>query len=207
MRYEKNEKAILLFRAIGEIDDRLLHETTLYRPKKPVLSRALLIAACLTFSLMLSVGAFLITMQTKKDEAVGTHAPSDGGVSVDTLDTILLEESDAQAPSASGDAIDFFGGEAYLVWQRTDTGEIYVSRALTSYEVEALRSEIPNGTQIKETDSEPLCRVWILLGDGTAVSPHLKPSDGNVGVGELFDYHAELIPSNAFSSKISDILN
>jgi len=207
MKYGKEEKAILLFRTIGEIDDRLLQEAVLYRPKPSVLPRVLLIAASLLFSLMLSVGAFLITHRQIKEDDVGNTPPGDVGATEQTLDDILLEKSAAQRPTTSADAIEFFGGTAYVVWQRTDTQEIYVSRALTSYEAEALRSEISNGTQIRESDSEPLCRVWIVPGDGTAVSPHLKPSDGNVGVGELFDYHAELIPSDAFNSKLSEILN
>ncbi|MBR3895149.1 MAG: hypothetical protein IKJ35_08400 [Clostridia bacterium] len=205
MKNQKEEKAILLFREIGEMDDRLIQEAMLYRPKTSAFSHVLLIAACLVFSLMLSVGAFLITHRNVKDENVGHTSPGDGSATEQTLDAILLAQSDAQA--ASADDIEFFGEKSYVVWQRTDTEEIYVSRALTSYEVEYLTSEISNGTQIEAGKSEPICRVWIVLGDGTALSPHLKPSDGNVGVGELFDYHAELIPSDAFNSKISDILN
>ena len=67
--------------------------------------------------------------------------------------------------------------------------------------------EIPKGTPVGESPQALSYRVWIVMGDGSVVTPHLKPSDGNVGSAELFDYNAELIPSQAFNSQISEILN
>lgn len=208
MKHDKTEKALYLFREIGGIDERLIHEAIFYRPKKSALPRVLLVAAALSLSLVLAVGAFLITMQTQKGHSSNDAItpPTDQNEVPPTLDSILLSQSDKQNAVAS-DAIEFFGGNAYVVWQRTDSNEIYVSRALTSHEVKRLTSEIANGTPIQESEAEPLCRVWILLGDGSTVSPYLEPSNGNVGAAELFDYHAELIPSTAFNSTLSEILN
>lgn len=208
MKHDKTKQAIYLFREMGGIDERLIHEAIVYRPKKSALPRVLLIAAALSLSLVLAVGAFLVTMQTQKGHSSNDALPpsTDRDEVLPTLDSILLSQSEKQSAVASN-AIEFFGGNAYVVWQRTDSNEIYVSRALTSREVKWLTDEIANGTPVTEGEEEPLCRVWILLGDGNTLSPHLEPSDGNDGAAELFDYHAELIPSTAFNSKLSEILN
>ncbi|MBQ7346660.1 MAG: hypothetical protein IJW55_01750 [Clostridia bacterium] len=208
MKYAKQAKTAYLFREIGGIDDRLVQEAMLYRPRK-ILPQFFLIAACITLSLALSVGAFLISMRgDKKDESNrndGDLAYTDGTVAP-TLDKIL-SEADAYTTVASAEALDYFSGNAYVVWQHTDSDEVYVSRVLTDRELEKLTKEIGNGKAVGAQETELTSRVWIVVGDGSVLSPYLKPSDGNIGSAELFDYNAELIPSDSFNSQISEILN
>ena len=82
-----------------------------------------------------------------------------------------------------------------------------MSRALTKDEVDQIYRSIGKGTKVGDTSPSPDCHVWVLCGNGEVLSPYLLASAGNVGNAELFDYNAELIPSEQLISCIADILN
>ena len=205
MNNAKKAKTAYLFREIGTIDDRLLQEAISYRPQR-ILPRTLMIAASLALTVSLSFGAILIAMrQGSKNEAFDGEVGTPIDVTVNEF--TLYSQSVAYTTVASAQQIDFFGGKAYVVWQGAEEETLCVSRALSESEVASLTREIPKGTPVGESPQALSYRVWIVMGDGNVVTPHLKPSDGNVGSAELFDYNAELIPSQAFNSQISEILN
>ena len=63
-------------------------------------------------------------------------------------------------------------------------------------------------TQLSREDSESVeVKVWLSYGDGTVVSPYLKHTRGNTGYGTLFDYSAEVEPSEKLTSTIHKLLN
>ena len=83
---------------------------------------------------------------------------------------------------------------------------LYVSRTLTEDEVQRLTYYMQNGKRLDDSTVLPQCRVWIVYGDGSVVSPYLQISNGNDGAGEMFDYNAEVIPNADFTFCLSDIL-
>lgn len=206
MRYRNPEKTKRLFRAIGEIDDWLVHEAEVWRPQRSAFPRMLMIAACLTLALSLSVGAFLISMRNLKQDT--ENAPNESDAILSSLDTVLLEHRDTATYTtlSSADKLDFFSGAPCVVWRYADSQSLCVSRKLTAGELQKLTTEIDRGTSVGVASPSLTCQVWILPGDGTVISPYLKSSSGNVGT-ELFDYNAELIPTERFNSCISEILN
>ena len=205
MKYTKQEKAARLFRAIGEIDDVLVQEAQTYRPQRRTgAARMILLAAALSFSVLLMFSTILISMRSDRDKATG-----DTDESIPKLDQIFLSQrNDANYTTLSSEEeLPFFDGETYLVWQYADSDELCISRALTRSEITTLNQSMGKGDRVGETSPELSCRVWMLCCDGKVLSPYLEVSAGNVGSAQLFDYEAELIPSEDFTSCISGILN
>ena len=210
MRHTKEEKIAYLFDEIGSISDVLITEAAYYRPKKrrvPVL-KYVGMAACLLLCcvLLFRVGGLVGDFFSIFDKS--TESPEDTQT-VDSLDALLTQhEGDLQYTTlGSVGELDLFGGQAYLVWQEEGSDELCVSRPLQTYEVKNLKTRISSGQSVgADPQSSPTCRVWIVCGDGTVITPYLKLSDGNIGVGELFDYDPELNPSSSFISYVSDIL-
>ena len=209
---DRYQKAAYLFSEIGGIDDRLLHEAEVYKPKSRVMPRILLVAACLALTVSLCLGTVVVASRaidrllplvqdTQSPDVPDASTPK-------TLDEMLVLSRDtASYDRVRAEEFDFYDGRARLIWRYGDGDEVCVSRALTAYELSSLEREARKGTSVGETSPELTCRVWISLGDGTVVSPYLKLTEGNVGVAEFFDYDAELMPTEAFNSQISDILN
>ncbi len=208
----KRKKALYLLREIGNIDDRLVQEALLYRAGRAS-PRVLLVAACIAMSLLLVLGTFAVSMMSRKGE--DSDAPQGGAPMqdhtqrVEALDEMLVSSRDSIAYTTvtSQSELEFFDGKAYVVWQYADSTGYCVSRALTAAEADALIRSAEGGSDVGINSPDPQCRVWILLGDGTVISPYLKSSAGNVGIGTLFDYDPELIPSQSFTSRLSDILS
>ena len=227
----KKTKAERLFRAIGEIDDNLLQEAMLYRPaRKTAFSRVILLAATLSAFAVLVVAGTVIAMRGQNgtpntppvSEDHTPNAPSyseqesangeSEAVALDVLLKGVLMHPGTDAPTgatytAVQDASDlpFRTGRAHIVWEYN--GTYYISRALTAREIATLTGELGKGERVGEQSPALSCKVWILLSDGTVVSPYLEPSTGNTANSSLFDYEAELIPSDAFLSYVSGILN
>ena len=206
MKRTNAEKTKYLFRAIGEIDDRLVQEAAFYRPQRSAFSRVMLIAACLSLSLVLSVGAFLLANRRDSVKDEGTP-PASGTPAVANLDVLLLDQRDnaSYTTVASAEEINLFSGEVRVVWQYEDSDTLCVSRALSDRESAMLTAHLGSGTSVGENSPTLTCKVWIALGDGTVVSPYLKASAGNTDT-VLFDYNAEILPTQGFISCISEIL-
>ena len=211
MKNEKKRKAELLFDAIGRLDDRLLQDALTWRPRNRLaITRALLIAATLSLSAAVMISGVLLAL--RRDNEPNADFPPDNGTeetnpTVIPLDTALLAVRDhASYATVSTDKISFYDGKARIVWQYADSDTLCVSRELTRQELEVLREELGKGDRVG-TDSPALsCTVWVICGDGEVLSPYLEASAGNVGQGELFNYEAELIPSDTLTSCISGIL-
>ena len=209
MKDKKAEKITYLFRAIGEIDDRLVQEAAFYRPRQSAFSRVMLVAACLALSTVLAVGAFVLANRRDKGEDIGNvgNTPMFESPALQTLDTLLLNQRDTAnyTTVSSEEELDLFSGEVRVVWQYADSDTLCISRELTEREFGTLTRQLDKGTSVGESSPALSCKVWIVLGDGTVITPYLKPSVGNCGI-DLFDYNAELLPSNQFISCISEIL-
>lgn len=207
MRYTKRQKAEYLFREMDGIRDSILAQSLAYRPSRRArILPMLALAACLVFAFTVGVGRLLSLF----DKA---HAPSgdlnDAPAQTLSLDAMLTEQRyHANYTTCASEAlIDYFSGDACVVWQYGDSDLLYVSRALSSRELNDLVSEIDRGTAVGTSSPKPNCRVWILLGNGEVLTPYLQNTNGNRSAAELTDYEAELIPTEEFVSSLSEILN
>lgn len=209
MRHTKEEKIAYLFDEIGGISDVLITEAAYYRPQKrrpPVLKYVGIAASILLCCLILFRVGDLIGSKIFAPKNEETDVTLDPVTSLEVLLTEYSDELQYTTVSSKGE-LDLFGGEAYLVWQEEGSDTLCISRSLSKAEVQRLKRSIPSGQSVGEAPvSAPACRVWIVCGDGTVITPYLMLTDGNVGVGELFDYDPELTPSSSFTSYVSDIL-
>lgn len=201
MKSDKQKKALELFESIGQIDDSLLQEAMEYRPRRLSFSRFLPLAAALLLCVILSVSILTVALRN-------TFPPPPAAESSKTLDEALLalrDQSTEVQLEAESD-IPFFDGSAYLVWQYESDGTLCISRPLNDDEVKLLGKHFGQGERIGSESTPLSCRVWLLVGNGDVYSPYLPYSAGNVGKANLFDYEAELLPTDAFVATVSDIL-
>lgn len=206
MKSNKEQKARDLFESVGEIDDTILQDALTYVPQKrrQLQWRLLPLAACLILctALLLASLRFLRPSQATPPNA---GLQGDGGAS---LDAILLElrDRDVGQSVTSEQAVPFFDGYAYLVWQYRDSGELCISQALSGQELASLSAEFGKGERIDSDSASQACRLWLVLGNGEVYSPYLPLSSGNVGQADLFDYEAELRLSDGLIAAVTGIL-
>ena len=212
MKHTQDEKLAYLADEIGRVEDRFLAETMSYRSAR-TLSWKLPTAIAASILALVVSGSLIFGSLRPNTSDTPTQAPptSDIGNAPTpppvTLDGILSEG--AKTPFGiiqSADAIHYFEG-VYLVWQTADSDTLYRSRDLTDSETKRLFSLIDKGAHVGSESPSQVCRVWLLRGDGTVLTPYLPNTAGNMGSSVLFDYEAELHPSKELISCISDILN
>jgi len=201
----REQKRNRLMDAIGSIDDRFLTEAARYRPKKQRGMRSLLLAACLTFT------AVLVVLCVEIFSAVDSGKPpfgTESGKDPSTLDEVLLFGKEGASCETLSEVSKqyIFNGKAYLIWQYADSSEFTISRALTEAEVKTLVNAISKGKPVGENAPAQSCRVWLTLGDGTILTPYLPATDGNKGAAVLFDYEAELEPSEDLIQSVTGLL-
>lgn len=206
MKDQNIKKTEYLFDEIGGVSDILITEAALYRTTKKsrhhTWIKVLSVAACLLLCFTLTAHTLISLFEKSftNDETSSTVLPN-------SLDGLLCDGEEIRYTTLSSvGELDLLGNAAYVVWQEEGSELLCVSRELTALEVQNLKARINTGNAVTASTPTPACRVWIVCGDGTVVSPYLKQSDGNVGVGALFDYEPELIPSSSFTSYVSDIL-
>lgn len=214
MKHTQEEKLRYLVDELGRVDDRFLAETMTYRSPRTLSWKLPTAIAASVLAIVVSASLILGSILPSTPD-VGTQAPNtppaqnvpDTPLSPPSLDALLAESTHAPFGTIqSADAVNYFGG-TYLVWQTSDSDTLYRSRELTDKETKRLISLIETGTPVGSVSPEQLCRVWLLCGDGTVITPYLPNTAGNIGMSVLFDYEAELLPSDELISCISDILN
>lgn len=203
MKYTKKQKAVFLLEEIGGVDDRLLSEALTYRRKRTVPVRFLSLAACLLAVLLISIPVLLQTLQ-----GINGAQETPPETSSASLDALLEQtvQGGAYVPLSSQTEVEYFSAP-YLAWQEEGSDAVYLSCALTQREVERIRSLIGKGTPVGTSAPESIFRVYLVIGDGTVLTPYLPSTDGNLYSSVLFDYQAELLPSYELVCCISDILN
>ena len=207
MKPNKSRKAAFLFSEMGGIDDYLLQEALIYRPTQARASGAWIVAACLAMSLMIVLGVVMIgNLAGIKNENPQINEELSPSPASTTLDEFLIAHGAeiAHTTVTEKEQLDLFAAPV-VVWQSTADGELFVSRPLTDGEIKQLTSRAGNGTDVGEKAPSQVYHVWILTGDGTVTTPYLKASVGNIGT-TLFDYEAEIIPTDEFTSCLKEIL-
>ena len=106
------------------------------------------------------------------------------------------------------ESIALFDSKPKIVWE-INASEYYVceiSEGRARSLIEKMRvggTKTPSG----EAQGESSTSVWIILGNGQVITPHLELTSGNVGYGELFDYEKEYEPSEDFSNLLIDTVS
>lgn len=215
---DTKRKAEYLLDEIGGIDDFYLDESIRYRSGAArnrfgwthgKSLRVLLVAASLV--LVLAVGtAAMLTMFRRNNPGDASHDYSSNGgdksvTELARLDSLLQACTQSEAfRSLNGEEPDYFDGTVRLTVENRETGERYVSRPLTDAEQSALRRDfLSYGTPVPDDAEQPDYLVWVLLGDGSVVTPCLNPSEGNIGAAVLFDYDPERSPTQYFTDLLA----
>ncbi len=214
----KEKKIGYLMDEIGRINDMYVAEAAesakATQGSSKLWFKYLGVAACLVLAvaIVLRVGVLIGDFSEKSDFPTEQGPMDPHSVGLD----VYLAESDFPNVTVLGgmdhaggasELLNFSDGNAYLVWQEEGSDTLSRSRPLAKREVESLKKEIVKGVSLNSADTEPpRCYVWLVLGDGKVLSPYLEQTPGNVGYGTLFDYDPECIPTPAFITLVSDIL-
>lgn len=217
---EKKKRAEALLDAIGEIDEAYLAEALSYKKRRSHIGLKLLVAAAImmlatVIPLTAIVGASVICLtmlggigfnqgQAENEDQVA----EDEGFAEDRLSFLMAGVSDSGSFKLCEDEEDipYADGNAYLVWQIEGESGYYMSEALDDSDVNDLKANMGHGKQVGANSPKLKCKVWLVLEDGRVISPYLKASAGNIS-NSVFDYEAEITPTEALADRISDILN
>ena len=200
----KNDKTELLFSRIGEIDDQLLNEAITYKRSRRKIYNFGMLAACLTLILAVAVIFPMLNRIGGVSGDKNSDAVIDPMNKYVSLDAVFVDSYGGSYKKLDSFESLSYVGKASLVWQYSDSGEIY-SRSLSASELEKLTEKMGRGEQVGERSPKLECIVWVLDGEGNVISPYLKDGAGNVGC-EVFDYEVEIIPDDSFVECVSDIL-
>ena len=123
------------------------------------------------------------------------------------LDVLMSESSTHEYSFVStSDELPYFDDGAHVVWQIVGEDGYFVSDTLSRTQLSRIESSIGRGYEVGDESPELECKVWVLYGDGSVVTPYLKTSKGNVS-SKVCDYEAEILPGDSFVSCVSDILS
>ncbi len=193
---------------MSELDDKTATEALRYRKSASNgLKLALIMAACLT----LIIGSTLLGGVVARYISEGfPKAPDDAPNQSEaaTLSSVLNDYRDQNdhTNSSTTKTPELINRSPALIWKYQDSEEYHV-KAINGNDLQLLLSEIKEGKPVEADDAELDCLVWIASGNGEVYSPYLKPSVGNIGYGNLFEYDPELSPSEDFVSAVRSLLN
>ena len=221
MNEQRSKSAERLYDAIGGIDDKLIHDAA--TPKKAreyakarSRHRITQVAVACLFCLVVTVIVRLpvIHNDTKEptDTTPDTHSNSlhDKTESYTTLESMLEGASSShQIEQVKLEDIDLLDKTAKLIWLYEGEDEYNVTIISKKSALDTIKAQLDHpATQLSRENSESVeVKVWLSYGDGTVVSPYLKHTRGNTGYGTLFDYSAEVEPSEKLTSTIHKLLN
>ena len=231
MNRKKEKFAEYLFDEIGNIDDSIIASAMgAYRPARKVFNTRRLaiaaVAATLSLSLFATVFVSILNRAGKdlfespkndnvsnsadKDDAADKYEPDmESPTDVATTLATRLESlrDTAKAEKLDKSDIKYFDGYARLIWKYSDE-EYYRVCKISASQLQRIQSLISadQGELVNSATESSVEGIWISLGDGKVISPCLLSSEGNVGYGSIFDYTAEVEPSDAVSGFICDII-
>lgn len=178
---DKHTCAEKLYDALGNISDEYIFRAEAYRqnhfrPQK-VLSA---LAACIAILICISSA---VRMMSKSNDL-----QSD-------LQAVLLN---CEAASTDVSQIDLFDGEKKLVW--LFDGSYYTAK-LSNSEYRNLNTVSKSNFETAQPNEDISISVWLCDGNGLVTSPYLHESSGNAYC-KLFDYKAEIVPNEKFTSLV-----
>lgn len=210
-----------LYRALGSIDDCFVAEAIGYRreqrKKARTLPRPRVIATAVAALLVLTVAVGLFSRHLLPD--AGGDPPPSGDASVLWSATAGFDENAALLTCLSESRTQVLGqtekptlrgGEISIIWRDEESGTYYsvTLDGLSTGKRERLEQllEDPAASLVMQGESPAPFSLWITSGDGTAVSPYLAASSGNVSYGVPSDYVPEQLPSEALAEFLTDLI-
>lgn len=227
MSQRKEKLAEYLFDEIGGIDDSIIASAMGSYPQSrriTIRRKATVIIAAL-LSLSIFTALFLGVLNQANEDSFEPSDKSDPvmdgaddendddsdthyGTDHLTLATRLNSLKDTvNAEKLDASEIKYFDGYARIVWKYSDENYYRVCR-ISSSDLTRLTTKIENdqGKLVESAEKGSVEGIWISFGDGKVITPCLLSSEGNVGYGSVFDYTAEVEPSEALASFICDII-
>lgn len=211
-----------LFRAIGDIDDKLVSEALDYKPKRrripPFVSvMSTVAAALLVLLLVVSLLPGLLDGSGDAPADTGGSEPPSAPVwtvaeghtenlaLLSCLDDVKERaESGTKAPTLTdGHARIIFRDERDGIYYEVPLGG--ASNAELERLVALLRSPDKEAPVPAGSESPPFS-LWVTLGDGVAVSPYLDYGSGNLFYGTLDSYVPEYLPSESLAAFLCELL-
>lgn len=206
----KMKKAAFLLDEIGNVSDVYLQEALTYQKTNLFAQPWVAAVACVLVVILIGGGVLISPLINIFDKAGKEDIPKQEATNeplTTTLDSFLVANREALNCTAVEKTDITYFGSTYLILQYEGDETLWRSRNLTAGEVDRILNMVGKGDSVGATSPDLLCRVWLVCEDGTVLSPYLKNTDGNRGHAVLFDYEAEILPSNSLISCISDILN
>lgn len=210
MANNEQERAQRLFRALGEIDDRLISEaiTAQKVPPKRRRSRHTVLTAAASILLAVSLGA-LGGKALQKVRKKLAQSPSNSKVEATAdLSELLLACTQSQAFTKQATLAVPADGLAYLLVGARDGDRLWISRPLDQQEKATVSAELYAASQQNDFASpisDPYL-IWYTDGNGNVWSPCLTGNAGNVTFGCVYDYQSERAPSTAFCQLLSELI-
>ena len=204
--------------SLPRIDDRYLDEAlaiSLQAQKRRLIIRAPMIRAVSGVAALAAVLSLVVFGATRGFlKSNDKHASPEESINeiVPTLQSLngLLQScaESATFTSLSADELSLFDGTTRLILQAPDSEALYVSRPLSAAEQARVSLEFEQtGKQIERSESTDTdWSVWVSFGDGQILTPCLSPTPGNVGMGELFAYESERLPTQAFFNLLNTLI-
>ncbi|MBQ9467444.1 MAG: hypothetical protein IJU52_00350 [Clostridia bacterium] len=192
---KREDKASFLFEEFGNIDDELLTESS-GRPLAALADRqqkkkrarviALLLAASLSFSVVMLTVNYRIRQSSPPDVETTANTPSE----------ILPEE---RALTEDNERAVLFSGRPSVILEEKSGDRYYYEIDRDAYDRLLTLTAENKG---EKTSLDRAEKVWFTDGDGTVISPYLIFTPGNIGYGALFDYDDEVIPAKELQREL-----
>ena len=213
MKQEKLRSAEAIFDAIGMIDDRIIADAQApYRAPRAksktffkllIAVSSVLIVLSLVLSTVLAASfATILPIFIFQDK----ESPSENST---TFEQILYDANEnPSVEKLKAEDIDFFDGNAKLIWRTENETEYNVITIYSKTQVNQIKSalnETSNKISPQNADSIEY-QVWIAYENGTVVSPYLESSAGNVGYAQLFEYSPEVEPNEDLVKVVEKIV-
>ena len=231
MKESKNEKLLVLYEAIGEIDPHVATAALKYKHKTNIKSIRLVIvlAACICILAATLIVGMNLALGGAKGEDPGdknlaedaenalTEEAEDVTLSADGTQPEwgvpdikkdlenLLNESKAVMTAIDDSEVDTVLYNGRLSLMLSDGAKLYFKAFENVENAEALKDSLSVSGELLGGAETLKYKVWISFGDGRVVTPYLEYSEENIFYGILFDYSPKVLPSDEFVTELINL--
>ncbi len=210
-------RAERIYDAVGTIDDKLIADAQSpkrardyirVRRQRRLSSLAVACVFCIFLTAVFNLPDLLRSEGPPKD-AQNSSASSNTANGQNSLEQVLLYSAESvRVERIEAEHIDHFDGEAKIIWQTNEGTDYNVARITYKNELADITEALsqPSAQLSPDAADKVGVKVWISYGDGRVISPYLSPSAGNIGYAQLFEYTAEVEPSEKLTDIITDLI-
>ncbi len=213
-----------LYDAIGCIDDKLIHdaqspkkarEYIRVRRSKRIAGVAVACLFCILCTVLIKVPPIRHNTHNDPSHTNSNSHPSQDKAEENQSTTVTLEHALLDSAGSSEisiapntEVLDLFDSRPKLIWQYDGDIKYHYTAIKSTAKLKAITTELDRPATVLSADSSETVsiKVWISYGDGRVDSPYLKHTQGNTGYGVLFDYSAEVEPSEKLTKTVLDLI-